>query len=137
MATATATIHAFVTLETAHAHAYGDALDVAKAEIDALNELIKRSPARLFTKVSRGVRDRTVNAVDVAYEEQRGPHTRKDTMETRTTHLGRYGPNEKIWRIIFAGKVVRRSYVQRGMGYLWSTCGPMKLGPDDFILPCI
>ena len=32
MATATATIQAFVTLETAHAHAYGDAFDVAKAE---------------------------------------------------------------------------------------------------------
>ena len=50
--------------------------------------MIKRSPARLFTKVSRGVRDRTVNAVDVAYEEQRGPHTRKDIMEARATHLG-------------------------------------------------
>jgi wobble nucleotide-excising tRNase len=47
MATATATIHAFVTLETAHAHAYGDAFDVAKAEIDALNELIKRAKAEL------------------------------------------------------------------------------------------
>jgi hypothetical protein len=47
MATATATIQAFVTLETAHAHAYGDAFDVAKAEIDALNELIKRAKAEL------------------------------------------------------------------------------------------
>ena len=47
MATATATIHAFVTLETAHAHAYGDALDVAKAEIDALNELIRKAKAEL------------------------------------------------------------------------------------------
>jgi hypothetical protein len=49
MATATATIQAFVTLETAHAHAYGDAFDVAKAEIDALNELIKRAKAELAT----------------------------------------------------------------------------------------
>ena len=47
MAAATATIHAFVTLETAHAHAYGDAFDVAKAEIDALNALLKSTKAEL------------------------------------------------------------------------------------------
>ena len=43
------TIQAFVMIETAHAHAHGDAFDVAKAEIDALNELIKRAKAELST----------------------------------------------------------------------------------------
>ena len=47
MATATQTIHAFVTLETSHAHAYGDAYDVAKAEIEALQELIRKAKAEL------------------------------------------------------------------------------------------
>jgi hypothetical protein len=47
MSAATATIQAFVALETVHAHAYGDAFDVAKAEVDALNELIKRAKAEL------------------------------------------------------------------------------------------
>ena len=41
------TIQAFVMIETAHAHAGGDARDIAKAEIDALNELIKRAKAEL------------------------------------------------------------------------------------------
>ena len=47
MATATQTVHAFVTIETAHAQAYGDGYDVAKAEIDALNELIRTAKAQL------------------------------------------------------------------------------------------
>ena len=41
------TIQAFVMIETAHVHANGDAYDIAKAEIDALNELIKRAKAEL------------------------------------------------------------------------------------------
>jgi len=41
------TIQAFIMNETAHAHAHGDAYDIAKAEIDALNELIKRAKAEL------------------------------------------------------------------------------------------
>ena len=47
MATAQQTIQMFVTYETAQAQAYGDAYDVAKAEVDALNELIKRAKAEL------------------------------------------------------------------------------------------
>ena len=43
------TIQAFVALETVPARAYGDAFDVAKAEVDALNELIKRAKAELAT----------------------------------------------------------------------------------------
>ena len=43
------TIQAFVMIETAHAHAHGDAFDVVKAEVDALNELIKRAKAELAT----------------------------------------------------------------------------------------
>ena len=41
------TIHAFMMIETAYAHAHGDAFDIAKAEVDALNELIKRAKAEL------------------------------------------------------------------------------------------
>ena len=41
------TIQAFVMIETAHAHAHGDAFDVVRAEVDALNELIKRAKAEL------------------------------------------------------------------------------------------
>ena len=47
MASATQLIRAFVQYEMAHAHAYGDAYDVAKAEVDALNELIRRAKAEL------------------------------------------------------------------------------------------
>ena len=41
------TIQAYVMIETAHAHAHGDAYDIAKAEIDALNALIKSTKAEL------------------------------------------------------------------------------------------
>ena len=41
------TIQAFVMIETAHAHAHGDAYDIAKAEIDALNALLKSTKAEL------------------------------------------------------------------------------------------
>jgi len=41
------TIQAFVMIESAYAHANGDGYDIAKAEIDALNELIKRAKAEL------------------------------------------------------------------------------------------
>ena len=41
------TIQAFVALETVPARAYGDALDVSKAEVAALQELIKRAKAEL------------------------------------------------------------------------------------------
>jgi hypothetical protein len=47
MATATQTIQMFVTYETAHAHAHGDAYDVVKTEVAALQELIKRAKAEL------------------------------------------------------------------------------------------
>jgi hypothetical protein len=47
MATAAQTIQAFVAIETVSARAHGDAFDVAKAEVDALNELIKRAKAEL------------------------------------------------------------------------------------------
>jgi hypothetical protein len=47
MATAAQTIQAFVAIETVAARAYGDAFDVAKAEVEALNELIKRAKAEL------------------------------------------------------------------------------------------
>jgi hypothetical protein len=47
MATALQTIVTFLMHETAHAHAHGDNRDVVKAEIDALNELIKRAKAEL------------------------------------------------------------------------------------------
>ena len=41
------TIQAFVALETVPARAYGDPLDVSKAEVAALQELIKRAKAEL------------------------------------------------------------------------------------------
>jgi hypothetical protein len=47
MATAAQTIQAFVAVETVAARAYGDAFDVAKAEVAALQELIKRAKAEL------------------------------------------------------------------------------------------
>jgi nucleotide-binding universal stress UspA family protein len=47
MATALQSIKMFVTYETAHAHAHGDAYDVAKAEVLALQELIRRAKAEL------------------------------------------------------------------------------------------
>jgi hypothetical protein len=47
MATAQQTIHAFMMIETAHAHAHGDAFDISKAEVAALQELIKRAKAEL------------------------------------------------------------------------------------------
>ena len=47
MPTALETIELFLKYETIDAHAHGDAFDVAKAEIDALNALIKRAKAEL------------------------------------------------------------------------------------------
>ena len=47
MATATQTVQAFLAIETTHARAHGDAYDIVKAEVDALNELIKRAKAEL------------------------------------------------------------------------------------------
>jgi hypothetical protein len=47
MATATQSIALFVTLETANARAHGDGYDIAKAEITALNEIIKTAKAQL------------------------------------------------------------------------------------------
>ena len=47
MATETQTVRAFLAIETAHARAHGDAYDIVKAEVDALNELIKRAKAEL------------------------------------------------------------------------------------------
>lgn len=41
------TIQAFVMIETAYAHAHGDAFDISKAEVAALQELIKRAKAEL------------------------------------------------------------------------------------------
>ena len=61
-------------------HAFGQVVHV--------HRVIERVKALLLAEVSRSVRDRTVSAVDVAYEKQRGPHTRKDIMEARATHLG-------------------------------------------------
>jgi hypothetical protein len=47
MPTALETIELFLKYETIDAHAHGDAFDVSKAEIDALNALIKRAKAEL------------------------------------------------------------------------------------------
>ena len=47
MPTALETIELFLKYETIDARAHGDAFDVAKAEIDALNALIKRAKAEL------------------------------------------------------------------------------------------
>ena len=47
MATAMQTIRAFIHVETAHAVAHGDRYDIAKAEIIALQELIKRAKTEL------------------------------------------------------------------------------------------
>jgi hypothetical protein len=62
MATATATIHAFVTLETAHAHAYGDAFDVAKAEIDALERIDQARQGRAYLDARACDRSRLCDA---------------------------------------------------------------------------
>ena len=45
--TTQATIQAFIATETLHARAHGDGYDIVKAEIDALNELIRRAKAEL------------------------------------------------------------------------------------------
>ena len=47
MPTALETIELFLKYETIDAHAHGDALDVSKAEVAALQELIKRAKAEL------------------------------------------------------------------------------------------
>jgi hypothetical protein len=47
MATAIQTVQAFLAIETIDARAHGDAYDIVKAEVDALNELIKRAKAEL------------------------------------------------------------------------------------------
>jgi hypothetical protein len=49
MATAMQTIMTYVIYETAHARAHGDAYDVAKADVAALQELIKSAKAELAT----------------------------------------------------------------------------------------
>ena len=46
-------------------------------------------------------------------------------------------PNEIAAEKIFGAKPVRRLYVQRGVGCLWSTCGGMKLGLTFFTVPTI
>jgi len=46
-ATAAATIHAFVMLETSHARAHGSAYAVIKSEAEALNELIRQAKDEL------------------------------------------------------------------------------------------
>jgi len=47
MPTALETIELFLKYETIDARTHGDAYDIAKAEIDALNALIKRAKAEL------------------------------------------------------------------------------------------
>ena len=73
MATAAQTIHAFVTLETSHAHAYGDAYDIAKAEVAALQELIKRAKAELAV-----VQDM---AIDQGFAERKEVWTEEHTVK--------------------------------------------------------
>jgi hypothetical protein len=78
MATATAIIHAFVTLETAHAHAHGDAYDVAKAEIEALQELLKSTKASL--ELCKEL------AVDQGYGFMREQQTPEHVVRAHTKH---------------------------------------------------
>ena len=72
------TIQAFVALETVPARAYGDALDVAKAEIDALNELIRKAKAELdlFKKM----------AVDQGFAFMREQQTPEHVVRAHTKH---------------------------------------------------
>lgn len=45
--TTQATIQAFVAMETLQARAHGDGYDIAKAEVEALQDLIRRAKAEL------------------------------------------------------------------------------------------
>jgi len=72
------TIQAFIMHETAHAHAHGDAYDIAKAEIDALNALIKSSQAEL--KLCKEL------AVDQGFAFMREQQTPEHVVKAHTKH---------------------------------------------------
>ena len=67
------TIQAFVMIETAHAHAHGDSRDVIKAEIDALNELIRK--AKLELELSKET------AIDLGFAELKEIWTEEHTVK--------------------------------------------------------
>jgi hypothetical protein len=72
------TIQAFVMIESAHAHAHGDAYDVAKAEIVALQELLKSTKASL--ELCKEL------AVDQGYGFMREQQTPEHVVRAHTKH---------------------------------------------------
>ena len=72
------TIQAFVMIESAHAHAHGDGYDIAKAEIEALNDLIKRAKAEL--ELCKEL------AVDQGYGFMREQQTPEHVVRAHTKH---------------------------------------------------
>ena len=72
------TIQAFVMLETAYAHANGDGYDIAKAEIAALQELLKSTKASL--ELCKEL------AVDQGYGFMREQQTPEHVVRAHTKH---------------------------------------------------
>jgi len=78
MATALQSIKMYLAYETAHAHAHGDAYDVAKAEIAALQELLKNTKAEL--ELCKKL------AVDQGYGFMREQQTPEHVVKAHTKH---------------------------------------------------